>query len=223
MNKFHCVVLTISLLIGHPASAETVQSPTSDTAATEQLPAPKAPVPMPDGAIEAPFGLFWGMTKEDLDVRGVALVADSDTSLGAVYTATSLPKTVADVEAVRLFLGFGGKLFKVIAVSREYDNDPYGSEVQARYEEVAAVLKEKYGVGKEKKHIADMYDGNNWAFGLRSNENWRYTDYESNDLKVQISCRASGLANPFWVLVYEYKSGSELEEKAQKDHEKGAL
>ena len=225
--------ILISLYVASPALADTTQSETAQPE-TNQTDAAQpdsanlstkspAKIEIPAGVVEAPFGLYWGMTKEELEAAGVKLVADEDTSLGAIYYATNLPKAVSDIESVRLFLGFGGKLYKVIAASRLFENDPYGVEVRGRYGELIQVLKDKYGAGKEHKFTAEHYDGNNWGMGIKTSENWLYTNFETKDLSIQISCRAQVSSDPFLVLVYEYKPGGVLEEQAQKEHEKGAL
>lgn len=211
-----CLPVLLLLLTAAPAAAQSApDAPASPSAPT--------PIQVPQGAAEAPFGLYWGITKEELEKAGIKLIADPDTSLGAIYSATNLPKAVSDIESVRLYLGFGGKLFKIIAASRIFPNDPYGSDVQTRYGELVKVLTDKYGAGKESKFTEELYDGNNWGMGIKTNQNWLYTDFETKELTVQISCRAHRSSDLILVLVYEWKPGGALEQKAQKEHEKGAL
>jgi hypothetical protein len=200
--------------IAQDASADGVATPTKD--ATKDSVAPISGEP-------APFGLTWGMTKEQIEGLGVSLTSQEDQSRGAEFVATKLPKMVEGANGVVIALGFGGKLYRVTVISNEYDNDGYGAQIGTRYDELVAVLTQKYGKGKAHDFTSSDYRGDRWAYGLWKNENSKYTTFETETLDIEISCRSQDMSDPYWVIIYDYKPGSELEEAAKKQHEKETL
>jgi len=97
----------------------------------------------------APFGLEWGMSTAQVKGLGVDLAERPEKEFGQTYTATKVPKILSDVALVVLSFGYDDKLWRIVAVSKNFDNDPYGSAVQSRYDELARLLGEKYGPGKQ--------------------------------------------------------------------------
>jgi hypothetical protein len=172
---------------------------------------------------QAPFGLTWGATRAEIGKLGVTLTPTTDQSSGERYVATNLPMVIADIETVVLDLGFGGKLYRISAISRTYENDPYGTSVRARYEELVSLLKQKYGPGNETERTDENYGGDDWAYGLMKNKNWLFSIFESGSVSIEISCRSLRMSDPYWVMIYEESAGAAQETEAKAEHEKGAL
>lgn len=97
-------------------------------------------------AAQAPFGLKWGMSAEDVRAQNIKLSELSNSKeFGATYQASDLPRTLSDARLVGLSFGFQNKLWRIIVFGQKVDNDPYGAGVKARYSELAAALSDKYG------------------------------------------------------------------------------
>jgi hypothetical protein len=93
----------------------------------------------------APLGLVWGNSSSDARARGIELTEYSDSKFGKSFNANKFEKAIADQDQVLLSFGFNDKLWRITIVSREFSNDPFGSAVTARYNELVSVLSEKYG------------------------------------------------------------------------------
>lgn len=210
------ILLVLVISISAPVAA-IAQSSTGQT--------PKAaPDPQANStSVPAPFGLSWGATKAETEKVGIVLTARSDESNGPAYMATNLPKTISDVESVALYFGFGDRLYKVAAFGKTYENDPYGTQVRSRYDELVKILEQKYGPGQASDFAADFYHGDNWTYGLMKKENWHYTDFESGGVSVQISCRSVEMNDSYWIIIYENESEAKIAGEARKKHEAGAL
>ncbi len=174
-------------------------------------------------SISAPFGLSWGATKAEVEKERIVLNGHSDQSDGPSYLATNLPKTISDVVSVALYFGFSDRLYRIVALGRTYENDPYGSAVRTRYDELVKILQQKYGPGKASDFAAEFYRDDKWTYGLMKNENWHYTDFERDGLLVQTSCRSVSMSDPYWLLIYENDAESAIADKARKQNEAGAL
>lgn len=216
MNRFAAVVIGLALGAIPPALA----------LAADPAPkaAPSAPAVAPTVAA-APFGLEWGLSKEEVEAKGITL-AEAPSSEGSQrFTATGLGKIVAGVETVMVDLGFDNKLWKVIAASEDYANDPYGFKVKARYGELNDILAQKYGKGKAVHRTGgSIYEEAQYFLaGLKQGKSWHYTTYSAPSLSIELSVRAKDSDTGFWVLIY---NNTELEkgfDKAKANREKSAL
>lgn len=177
-----------------------------------------------EGGGGAPFGLTWGASKSQVEALGVRLTA-ADEKQGTAFTATNLPKMLSDAEIVRLNFGFDDRLMKVNAVSRNYEKDPYGMAVKARYNELKILLSDKYGRGSSIERLGDSIYSNpeHFIYGLYSGENWWITTFKKDKVEVELSVRGLTTDVGCWVLIF---TRSDLEadfKKALSQKEKGAL
>jgi len=102
-------------------------------------------VPAVCSADDGAFGLAWGMTKVQVEKLGVKL-EPSSAKLGIeTLTTEKLPKNVSIAEAYSLTFDRKHNLQKVMMVSKDIDNDPYGSEGKKKYAELKESLITKYG------------------------------------------------------------------------------
>lgn len=180
-------------------------------------------MPTSAGGQDAPFGLEWGMSIEEVEELGVTLSKSEEGKYGTQYDATNLPKVLSDVRLVTLYFS-AGDLWRVSAVSDVFQNDPYGSSVKSRYEELRGLLEKKYGHGKRHHHVGDLWDeADQFLMGIRSGRNWHYTNFKNGDVFVQINVSALGSSDGVYVLIYENQNMKKDVEKRRKASEKDAL
>lgn len=173
----------------------------------------------------APFGLKWGMSAKDAGDLGVKLQASKAEDGTASFLAQGLPRVLGDVESVRLDFGYDDKLRKVVAVSRQFPNDPYGHKVLARYDELLDILKSKYGVGRASHKRGDSIFAEPRYFlsGVKSGQSWHYTNFTTPELVIELSVRAADNDTGYWVLFYENSALAKDVEKEKREREKKSL
>lgn len=173
----------------------------------------------------APFGLEWGMSTADADALGVKLTPAEKKDGTKYFEATAVPKVLADMEHVFLDFGYSGKLWKIVAISKPFENDPYGGKVLERYTEVLTLLQEKYGKGRSVHKRGDSIYAEPQYFlsGIQQGRSWHYTDFESTNVAVQLAIRARGNDSGFWILFYENRPLALEYEKERKEREKKSL
>ena len=170
------------------------------------------------GDRSAPFGLTWGMALEDVKTLHDVIVRDLKTTDGSIAViAAALPKTLDDTEAVQLNFGFNNKLWRIVAVGKSVTNDPYGSKIKVRYDELAEVLKQKYGSARQHHFAKEGFYSrpDNFVYGIHEGEIWHYSDFETPQLAVQLGIRSAQMNEAHYVLYYEYLP-------LTKDYDKGA-
>ena len=172
---------------------------------------------------EAPLGLIWGMSFQQVQALGISLSASSDQSFGKSYSATNLPKVIGDAELVLLAFGHDDKLWRIAMAGASVKNDPYGSSVKRRYEELSGALAEKYGKGKQEHFAARAYETEHFVMGIKGGNNWWYTNFANPTVTVQIAIGATDYTSPYWRLIYTNKALSAGFEKSKKEREKNAL
>ena len=136
-----------------------------------------------------------------------------------------LEKAVADQEATLLSFGFNDKLWRILIVSREFKNDPHGTEVLVRYRELSSVLSEKYGKPKELHRLGgSIYSEPRYFLaGIRGGESSWYSNFDSRTLFIQLGITASDSSTGRWRLIYENKSMRKEFDASKRTKEKGAL
>ena len=95
------------------------------------------------GKYAAPFGLEWGMSKEQLTAMGVKLTPIDEAE--GVYTAERLPKKLRDVKEYTLLLKQGFGLVKATAETNAFKSDYSGSAAKKRYSQLKTAIINKYG------------------------------------------------------------------------------
>lgn len=173
----------------------------------------------------APFGLEWGMSPTEAEALGVKLMPSDKKDGAKNYEAKNVPKVLADMEHVFLDFGYSGKLWRVVAISKAFENDPYGSGVLARYDEILGLLQEKYGQGKSVRRKGDSIyaEPKHFLSGIQAGRSWHYTDFESAHVAVQLGLRARSSDTGYWVLIYQNRPLAQEYEKERKQQEKKSL
>jgi hypothetical protein len=178
-----------------------------------------------DDKSNGPFGLTWGISAEQTRALGVQLIETPDKRFGTTYAATKLPKVISDVENVYLTFGYDDQLWRVAALSRTFDNDPSGNSVRARYNELVTVLGDKYGRGRQ-EHYQDtqMWKASTeFVMGVKLGRSHWYTNFETKDMRAQLSVVADNGSTSQWRLIMENKALKEKLEAGRNTHERNAL
>jgi hypothetical protein len=176
-------------------------------------------------ATEAPFGLKWGMSEADAEAAGVVLTKIDKPGEGKQFTATGLSKILSDTELVVLNFGYNDKLWLVAAVSKSFDNDPYGGNVRTRYDELSSLLEKKYGKG-ETSHINDhriFTETDEFLSGIRSGRSVHFTTFKKDGVSVELSIGANSSDSGYYRLRYENTELAKQYETDKKTHEGNAL
>ena len=190
------------------------------------IPMPAAIAGQSDEDVRAPFGLTWGLSADEIRKLGVRLSASTGQSTyGVSFTATDLSKVITDTESVALFFGYRDKLWRIAAIGRSIGPDPSGGQIVARYQDLAAVLSERYGRGVE-TDIRDheMWKGpNEYVMSLKVGRAFRYTNFHTPNVDVELSVRAVTNDTAYYLILFEYRPGAREFEADKKIHEKDAL
>ena len=174
---------------------------------------------------DAPFGLAWGSSTDDVRSLGVELKPYPDKSFGVSFLASSLPKVLSDQDATLLSFGINNKLWRVVGLSKEFPNDPYGVAIKSRYQQLLEVLTEKYGKPTSVHRLGgSIYsEPRYFVSGLRGGEtNW-YTNFNAELVDLQINLNASDSSTSRWKIIFEYKPLRKLFEADKSGQEKGTL
>jgi hypothetical protein len=173
----------------------------------------------------APLGLVWGSSVDEVRALGIDLIAVPAKDFGDSYVAQKLPKALSDQDNTALSFGFDNKLWRVVAISRLFENDPQGASVKARYQELLASLTEKYGKPRSVHSLGDSIFAQPAYFiaGLRSGKSFWYSELIGADVKVQVAIRAESNDGARWFIYYENKALSLSFQESKRLKEKGAL
>jgi len=177
------------------------------------------------GDERAPFDLPWGVSADQIRALGVELKAAPWTDFGQSYLATKIPHALSDQEFALLSFGYDNKLWRIVAMSRSYPNDPSGSLVKCRYEELSATLAEKYGKPLAFHLLGDaIYKASQYFLaGIHGGQSNWYSDFDTPRLTVQLGLTADNSSAGRWRIIYEEKSLSKSFATARKAKEKGDL
>jgi hypothetical protein len=174
---------------------------------------------------EAPLGLTWGSTTNEIQGRGVELKDFSGSDFGKSFIATKIERALADQSAALLSFGFNDKLWRIVITSKNFSDDPMGSTVLSRYSELSSVLSEKYGKPRESHRLGDSIYSQPRYFisGIQGGHtNW-FSNFETPNLFVQLSITASDSSTSSWRLIYENKIYRKDFEASKRSREKGSL
>ena len=95
------------------------------------------------GKYAAPFGLEWGLSKEQVTAMGVKLTPLDPTEES--YATKTLPKNLSDGKYYLLAFMQGFGLVEIRVLTSSITNDVYGSKGKERYNELKTAIVNKYG------------------------------------------------------------------------------
>jgi hypothetical protein len=172
-----------------------------------------------------PLGLEWGLSQEDSKKLGVEMTTQPNDEFGKAVVFTKLPQTIADAEIVFGSYGYDDRLFRVVIVSKQFANDPYGNAVLSRYSALSGLLSEKYGRAAQTQRMGDSIYAEQRYFvsGIQSGRTFWYSNYAAPDLFVQLGIIAEDGSTARWRIIYENKALKGLFEQSKRTKEKGTL
>lgn len=94
---------------------------------------------------DAPFGLSWGQSAEELRARGVNLSQTKRESDFTFFSATKVPIGISIAEKYSIIIHDRHGLQKVAMHSENFNNDPSGSDGRKAYADYKEALAGKYG------------------------------------------------------------------------------
>lgn len=175
---------------------------------------------------DAPFGLKWGVSQEQIKSMGIVLSNESDGNFGHQAEAKKLPKVVGDADHVVLYFGNDDKLFRVVAISNEFNNDKTGIKATSRYDELKSALTERYGKGKSTEYSGGgdyMRQRDNFAYSLKTGDRYHFSTWNAEGVNIELSVRAQDMTTTYWVLIYTENELGKAYEASKKRKEKEAL
>jgi hypothetical protein len=179
----------------------------------------------PSGDEAAPFDLPWGASSNQIRALGVELKEAPWADFGQSFFATNIPRTLSDQEFALISFGYDNKLWRIVAMSRSFSNDPSGSLVKRRYKELSATLAEKYGKPIATHLLGDSTYKKSQYFlaGIHGGQSSWYSDYDTPRLTIQLGLTADSPSTGRWRIIYEEKSLSKSFAAARRTREKGGL
>src|SRR5690348_15357816 len=96
-------------------------------------------------AQDAPLGFAWSASVNSVKEAGIELKESGGDAYGVGFAAYKISKALADQDATLLSFGHNDKLWRIVVISKEFSNDPMGTSVRNRYQELLGILSEKYG------------------------------------------------------------------------------
>jgi hypothetical protein len=96
-------------------------------------------------AEDAPFGLRWGATFDELKVRGVSGELQQDDGKLLTYQVRKLPKAPNETDVARLNIDRQFGLQRIVWVSKTLSEDPSGQKGLELYQATKQKLSEEYG------------------------------------------------------------------------------
>jgi hypothetical protein len=174
---------------------------------------------------EAPLGLTWGAAPDEVRALGADLKEFSGTEFGTSFVATKLPRALSDQEGTILSFGYDGKLWRIVAVSKAFENEPSGSGLKARYQELLNILADKYGPPSSVQRLGDSIyaDPQYFLAGINMGHTQWFSNFSTPSLAVQLGLTAQASSSGRWRIIYEEKSLRKAFDAARKGKEKGSL
>jgi hypothetical protein len=215
-------LLIVALAVFCTVRGTSAEAPPQDLPTGAPTP-PATSEPSGNAALaEAPFGLRWMASKQDVTDMGVIFKSPMDTDFGTSYVVSQLPKELPDLHYAVLSFGDDDQLIRIIAIGTGFDRDDDGSRIKARYKELDDLLQKKYGAGKLEQHTEKNCEGDNFMRCLGAKRSWMYTKYSPPDMRVELSAFVES-GQTRWRIIFEYTPGMEHLERQRKQVEERAL
>lgn len=103
---------------------------------------------------EAPFGLSWGMSYDQLDKLDVLLTEVSNTDGMLIYKTTSLPKNLSEIDYYLLVVTKKRGLQKISVIGETIGEDPSGRKGKEKYDYFVGIVSDRYG---ERETVAEHF------------------------------------------------------------------
>lgn len=176
-------------------------------------------------SIGAPMGLQWGASRQAVEETGASLTPTDIEPGEADFIARNLPKTLSDAELVVLQFGADDRLWRIAVKSKEWSNDDYGVQVKGRFAQLAKLIDERYGQGRDfnRETTDDVYkDAERFAFALSRNKIAHGRVWTKPDLEIELRAGAQ-YNDTYYILIYEYMPIAQSVKQQRRAREKDAL
>ena len=174
------------------------------------------------GKYAAPFGLEWGLSKEQVAAMGVKLTPNE--SVKGAYTAKNLPKKLSDGEDYGLLFMQGLGLVKIFALTSDITGDLYGSKGKERYSQLKTAIANKYGKPDyEREWTVSVADSDKFYQCLARNDCGSWLSYwgdPENATDGTILLRIRGLSRGTGFIHLDYESAAYHTARQQEEAEK---
>jgi hypothetical protein len=177
------------------------------------------------GNTAAPLGLEWGANLASTKARGVETGDESDSNFGKSVAFTKLPQVLADQETAIGFYGYDDRLYRLVIISKQFSNDPFGNAAISRYAALSELLTEKYGKPTQNHRLGDSIyaEPRYFVSGIQGGRTSWYSNFKSQDLFVQLGIIADDSSTARWRIIYENNALRGQFDKSKRVKEKGAL
>jgi hypothetical protein len=174
---------------------------------------------------ESPFGLHWGASPDEVKSTGLQLKQQQGDVYGPTYSASKPRNAIHDQGLTILSFDYSGKLWRVVALSIPFENDPYGKAGKSRYADLLRMLDDKYGRGQIEHRLGrGIYaEAEYFVAGIRSDDSMWFANFETSTIFVQLSLVATDNSTLHWRIIYENKNLRTAFEQDQKNREKRSL
>ena len=170
----------------------------------------------------APFGLDWLSPVRGLTHMGIDPGKMFATQFGDSYIVSHLPKSFTDQHYAVLSFGYNNRLVRITTIGVGFENDHDGGRIKARCQQLQDLLEQKYGAGASESHTDKNFTGDRFGIGLRTGENWMFTEFRGHDVHVELSMFAEG-TKARWRMIFEYVPGMQQLERQRREIEEQAL
>ncbi|CAO4148949.1 hypothetical protein [Methylorubrum extorquens] len=174
----------------------------------------------------APFGLHWSATKEEIEKAQITLTPQKGDAFGATFRASGLPKVLADTENVYLSFGYDNKLWRIVATSKTWHNDKNGSQSLDRFNKLSGLLEERYGKGVEISSTPlnkYMQETDKFSYSIYSNDRVQAKNWLTPTASIQLGIRAANMNDLYYLMIYENRKLGDAFSRAKSSKEKDAL
>ncbi len=151
--------------------------------------------------LEEELGLAWGMSLDALLESDPDITLDDmclDENGGRAFLVHGLPTWLPDIVHVIAFFGYDDRLWR-ISVRGEgiRGTSGEGIELLARYDEVRALLVERYGEGTTEHYRQPWAEENptRYLSSLQTGNSWHYSQFDTDTVSVQLGLRAGNVVS----------------------------
>lgn len=104
-----------------------------------------APAMAQNAEKEAPFGLKWGMSEEQLESEGITLTEATREEGVVSYTTSELPRNLSEIDFYQVFFSEKRGLQKITVLGETIKNDARGSKGKETFDYYVDIVSDRYG------------------------------------------------------------------------------
>ena len=178
----------------------------------------------PVQSAEAPFGVNWGESKSAIERKGITLENSDRKGSIAAFKTKQLPKNLSIAEQYVLYIDNEYQLQKIIMVSKDIDEDLYGSKGKETFSDLKSKLTQKYGNPTNELERVGMtlYKENNGFYQCLAYEGcgmWVaiYKD-QKEDVGILLELKGMKRGTGYIKITYEGPNWSKIIDKMKKNN-----